>query len=265
MTRGDAKQLTSILFDLVPEDGTPIGNVSLLERFRKVAKRKLSVYISEEGYWEIRNELIARGLLEKGRGRGGSVYRVSRVEPRKERGHPKRIAEADLYSMVSQFVERTWVKDNGISTFVLEKTAAQGKRNTGGKWTRPDLALVSVKSFPYIPGKILEIVTFEVKPENDCRIEGVFETAAHSRFSHKSYLMIYLPRGDPQTKEFERVERECERFGLGLIIFTDPKEWDSYETIQEAERRNPDPADVSRFIATQVSKSAQERVLEMVK
>jgi hypothetical protein len=55
-------------------------------------------------------------------------------------------------------------------------------------WTHP----VALKSFLYIPsGKILELITFEVKPENDYRIEGVFETAAHSRFSHKSYLVIY--------------------------------------------------------------------------
>ena len=97
------------------------------------------------------------------------------------------------------------------------------------------------------------------------RIEGVFETAAHSRFSHKSYLLIYTPSGRPNTKDFDRVERECERFGLGLITFQDPSDWESYETIQEAERRNPDPADVNDFISTQVGKQTQAKILELVK
>jgi len=261
MTPDERRRLSETLFSLVPKDGTSVGNVTLLQRFREAAGRELA----EEDYWEVRNELIAQGLLEKGRGRGGSVYRVQQVEARQVPARKTKIREGDLYSMVGQYIETTWVKDNGITQFVLERTASQGKRKTGGKWTRPDFALIALKSFPYIPGKALELIRFEVKPENDYRIEGVFETAAHSRFSTKSYLLIHLPSGPPNTGEFQRVVRECERFGLGLISFADPKNWNTYETIQEADRRNPDPADVNGFISSQVSKGSQTRVLEMVK
>lgn len=265
MTPDEQKQLSALLFDLVPADGSSVGNVTLIEKLRESAKSKLSFDVTDENYWEVRNALILQGVIEKGRGRGGSVYRVSDVAAKDVKAQKTKIKESDLYSAVGQYIEKTWVKDNSISQFVVEKTASQGKRKTGGRWTRPDFALVALKSFPYIPGKILELITFEVKPADDYRIEGVFETAAQSRFSNKAYLMIYLPSGIPATEDFKRVERECERFGLGLIVFTDPEDWNTYETVQEPERRIPDPADVNSFIATQLSKDNQTRVLEMVK
>ncbi len=264
MTPEEKQRLSEMLLELVPQDGTNKGNVTLLEELREKAKKEVNLDLTDEAYWEIRNELIARGLVDKGRGRGGSVYRVQ-VAAKRPKAIKTKIREAALYAKVGQYIQRAWVKDNGITQFVLERTAAQGKRKTGGKWTRPDFALVALKSFPYIPGKVLELITFEVKPQDDYRIEGVFETAAHSRFSTKSYLLIHSPTGVPNTEEFQRVERECERFGLGLIAFTDPEDWKTYETLQEAERRNPDPADMNSFIASQVSKENQTRVLEMVK
>ncbi|HVN86350.1 MAG TPA: hypothetical protein VMW17_16065 [Candidatus Binatia bacterium] len=161
-----------MLFASLPKEGTSVGNTTLLQKLREAAKQKLDIDLSDDMYWEIRNALVAAGKIAKGRGLGGSAYRV--------------------------------------------QSANQGRKKPGGKWTRPDFALAAVKSFPYIPGKVLELITFEVKPADDYRIEGVFETAAHSRFSHKSCLLIYAPSGKPDTQDSERVEREYERFGLGL-------------------------------------------------
>lgn len=261
----DEAALSKLIFDLVPADGTRIGNVTLLPKFREAAKKKLKINATEEDYWTVRNALIGNGALDKGRGRGGSVYRLTNRQPKPKAKRGKKIREAALYPDVGQYIEKMWVKDNSINQFVLETTASQGKRKTGGKWTQPDLALVAVKSYAFIPGKVLDLVTFEVKPANEYRIEGVFETAAHSRFSHKSYLIIYMPDGDPETDEFDRVLRECERFGLGLVTFTKPDDPSSYETLQEAERRNPDPSDVNGFVSSQISQANQARILEMVK
>ena len=56
----------------------------------------------------------------------------------------------------------------------------------------------------------------------------------------KSYIVIYTPDGNPTTEDFQGVKRECERFGLGLVTFTDGADPSTYETVQEAERRTPD-------------------------
>ena len=69
-------------------------------------------------------------------------------------------------------------------------------------WTQPDLSLVAIHTFTYIPGKTIELITFEVKRAEDFKIEGVFETAANSRATHRSYLMIHTPNGKPDTDKF---------------------------------------------------------------
>lgn len=146
-----------------------------------------------------------------------------------------------------------------------EITASQGKRHTGGKWTRPDIALVSVKTYAYIPGKTIDLITFELKTHTNYGIESVFEAAAHSQFAHRSYLVIYLPEGRPNTEEFDRIEKECKRFGVGLLIFENIKDLESTEILIEADRKSPDPYDTNGFIASQFKKDSQHRILEILK
>jgi hypothetical protein len=57
--------LEKTLLDQVPEVGKAIGNTMLRERLEW----------SEDQYWTVRARLLERGLLEVGRGRGGSVRR----------------------------------------------------------------------------------------------------------------------------------------------------------------------------------------------
>ena len=77
--------------------------------------------------------------------------------------------------------------------------------------------------------------------------------------------LIHTPNGKPDRDEFQRLANECERFRLGLIIFDNPDDWETYETVQEAERRNPNPADVNDFIKDVMHKQSQEGISEMVK
>ncbi len=67
----DQTLLRAALFSEVPDDGTSIGNQSLLERLRITLPE-----LSEEDYRAARDGLIAEGQLAKGRGRGGTVRRV---------------------------------------------------------------------------------------------------------------------------------------------------------------------------------------------
>lgn len=259
MTQDEIKEYGKILLDLIPKDGSTIGNVKLFRKLREKNKRLL-----DSDYWEIRNGLIDQGVISKARGKGGSVFRLQDVEASVETPRAK-AKESNLYQSFNNCIEKFWVGENNIKTFVLEKTATQGKRKTGGKWTRPDFALIAVRTYEYIPGKSLELITFEVKPANDFKIEGVFETAAHSKFAQKSYLAVFCPKGQPYTDEFQRVKEECVRFGIGLIIFGEVNNWETYETIVEAERKNPDPDAVNGFISSQIKRDNQSRILQMVK
>lgn len=70
--------LKETLLDLVPADGSPIGNTAL----RREAEQQLGkqgLMMSEDDYWQAHADLISDGLLLKGQGRGGSV-RLAKVQ-----------------------------------------------------------------------------------------------------------------------------------------------------------------------------------------
>lgn len=243
------------LFAEIPQDGKPIGNVTLLKKSG----------LNEEEYWLVRNKLLEQGKIGKGKGKGGSVYRLKEsVDTRsKKRGPKKRIGENKLYTDFEKWLNDFWAKEANLTWFLVEKTAHQGSKPTGGKWTRPDFAIVAVNTYRYFPGKFLEVISFEVKPSLQDALAGVFECAAHSVYANRSYLAVYVPDElDSKSEEYARVERECERFGLGLVSFSDSTNVESYEVTVDAERRTPDPAEVDKFIASQLKEKTQELVLK---
>jgi len=247
------------LLALIPPDGTRKGNIRLLQESG----------LSDDEYWLLRNKLIEQGKVQKGRGKGGSVYRLAVEESaekvQRKRGRRKNV-ENDLYGDFETWLNEFWAKDVNLTWFRIEKTAHQGSRQTGGKWTRPDFAIVAVNTYRYFPGKFLELISFEVKPNLDDALAGVFECAAHSVYANRSYLAVFLEDDDDaESEDFARIERECERFGLGLITFDDPKNRESYQVIVDASRRTPDPSEVDKFITSQLKERTQELVAKAIK
>lgn len=68
----DLAMLSQALLAAVPADGSSIGNQTLLSRLQSQFAE-----LTDEQFRAARDELIAQGALLKGRGRGGSVSRVS--------------------------------------------------------------------------------------------------------------------------------------------------------------------------------------------
>jgi hypothetical protein len=170
------------LFDLTPEDGKSIGNAALHEKLRSAIPTD---EITQDDYWDLRNSLIADGKLEKGRGHGGSVRRVLAVsEPAPSTpsvAAPAPIispSEASLYKHFQKSVLSGYVPDNDLKPFISEVTALQGRRATGGRWTRPDITLIAIQTFTYVPNKLFEVITFEIKPDIESALDGVFEATA---------------------------------------------------------------------------------------
>jgi hypothetical protein len=249
----------------IPKNGDAVGNKTLLTKWLADVKKQFAVALTEADYWEVRNTLIENGTIATGRGKGGSVYLMNTVNPDTKVEIAAAVPEASLYEPFQKMLNNTWSKTNGYKDFVTEMTAAQGRRDTGGKWTRPDLVLIAVTKFPFIPGKVLDLVTFEIKPANSHGVEGVYETASHSLYAHKSYFALHVPAGTKiDGPVMERLERECKRFKVGLITFTNPEDWATFETIVEAERNNPEPSATSGFIGTQIKQENQNRILELL-
>jgi adenine-specific DNA-methyltransferase len=71
-----SQRVAALLLSLVPADGTSIGNTALRREIEsRLAAEGLA--LREDEYWQAHAMLIARGLLIKGQGRGGSVRRAT--------------------------------------------------------------------------------------------------------------------------------------------------------------------------------------------
>lgn len=72
-------RVADILLSLLPADGTPVGNTALRRQIEaRLATEGLTA--TEDDYWQAQAALLARGVVAKGQGRGGSVRRVPPVD-----------------------------------------------------------------------------------------------------------------------------------------------------------------------------------------
>jgi hypothetical protein len=248
MVSEDLKE--KILRRLGKEPAQFIGNTALI--------RELGLETHSERYWEARDVLLLEGKIEKGRGRGGSIILLQDIAP----APPPPAAESTLYDPIMTYLAKSWFPERGFRPheIILAKTASQGRRQTGGHWTRPDITAITVKSFKFLPGKTLQVFTFEVKPDLLNGVDGIYETAAHAAVSHKSHLVIKLQERDNGRPEFDRITNECGRFGIGLITFVDPAKDDSFETVIEASSHTPDPVHIDDFIERQIAPKDKDQL-----
>lgn len=241
------------LVSLVPEDGSPIGNKRLRSRLGWDSAQ----------YFDVRDPLVQAKILAIGRGRGGSVYRVTPISvvqtpPESAKPAARRYKkEKDLYRPIMEALRDGWSKMLSHQNYLVQITGMKGKKATGGMWTQPDVTVVAVDTYAYVPGKIIEVITYEIKPAGGWSVAGVFEAASHSRFATQTYLLIHAPEGEESIPEgdLERLKLECVRFKIGLGLFRDPPCYDTYDILVEPERRQPDPAEMNRFILQQITDS----------
>ncbi|ROH86908.1 hypothetical protein ED236_04180 [Pseudomethylobacillus aquaticus] len=241
----------------IPDVGA-IGNVSLQKKLK----------LKDDVYWFVRNKLIEEGKLSKAKGKGGSVTKVSQLvegAPLDEEAasNADRIAELDLYEPLHNVIKDQWAKDYQLDSLVGEITGKQGARNTGGKWTRPDITVASYKTYPYVPGKHFEIITFEVKPSDSIDVTAVYEALAHRRAATRAYVIIHVPSNKLNLLEvqIEELSSEAKKFGIGVIQVGDPKDYATWDEIVEPTRHEPDPSRLNDFLATQVSQGFREQII----
>lgn len=259
----------------------PIGN--------KALRDLLGANWSEDLYWAIRNRLVERGVLETGRGRGGSIKKVPPPTPSQlqqeqvtqepgaaaeaavpvvvTQGGPDYTKELELYAPIATVLRNQWSKEQGFDNYLVEVTAKQGSRQTGGKWTRPDITAVGYKTFPYVPGRFLEVITFEVKPTNTTDVAAVYEALAHRRAATRAYVITHMPN-DKRTEFDAVIDAICDeskKFGVGVILADDPANFDTWEVLLEADRYEPDPGRLNEFIAQQTTSELKEQIVRWFK
>lgn len=137
------------LLDHLPSDGSAVGNRTVQRTLRW----------NDSRYWAIRNSLVDKGLILRGRGRGGSVRRteienatdtviipvsvgIDSIPDAAEKIESTVRREIELYEPMAGVIRQDWAHDRRASPLAVEVTAFQGRRATGGTWSRPDIVSI---------------------------------------------------------------------------------------------------------------------------
>ncbi|MGB1285778.1 MAG: hypothetical protein ACPG7F_04525 [Aggregatilineales bacterium] len=271
LTEVQIESYGNILLERVPEDGSSIGNMSLQNILRW----------DDDLYWTIRNALIGKGILIRGRGRGGSVKRV--VEKPKIQDKEDALIEAaenvqklveydveqNLYEPAHNVILHKWMGNQEYTSrfSLVQTTANQGSRQTGGQWSRPDIVAVAYVTYPFVPGFYLDVISFEVKTYKNLNLDGLYEALAHLRFVTHAYVLAHIP--DEHKAENEDVIGEIvnqgKSFGIGVIVAEDINRYETWDTLVEAERQIPDPARLNDFIRYQLNDENKEVIQAWIK
>lgn len=232
---------------------------------------------NESRYWNTHAHLYSIGSIEKGRGYSGTVIAVpskiisnsinakinesSVTQSKIEQLVREAENESKLYEPVKNYLENHWSILRGFNGFVCEITAHQGRRDTGGSWSRPDISFIAFKNYEFMPEKILEVCSFEVKHSNDISVKGVMEALSHREAAHRAYV-IYNTSGREffDYPESKRIEEISSRYGIGVFAAKSIEDSNEWAEIVSASRSNPDPEVVDTFISRTISDSAKTKI-----
>jgi hypothetical protein len=261
LSEEDIKALERELLTKLDAAGGAAGNISLMRELEW----------EEDTYWSVRDRLVDAGQVELGKGKGGSVHRVG-IEPVAPEDEPRQptIAVTDeekLYEPLAKVLREDWVKDNRFRESLVEITAKQGKRDTGGKWSRPDITVVGMTTYVYVPGRHFDVATFEVKPFDGIDVTAVYEALAHRRAATRAYVIFHVPDEQREAVEvlLDQISDEAKRHGIGLIVIGKPDDYESWDERVEAIRIDPAPERLNDFIAVQLSDGAKQEIVQWFK
>lgn len=221
-----------------------------------------------EKYWRVRDALLDEGALVKGRGKGGSVQ-LNRIEVQPVQRMPNgqratsegRGAEAELYEPFAEVLKHEWAAERRFTHVEVQVTAFGGKRSTG-TWTRPDITVVSEKSFSLVPQRQFDVWTFELKPISGLDVKAVFEATSHARRATRSFVALEIPvHVDRRTETIlDRCEEEGARLGIGMITFTEVADFSTWDEKVDAKRMDTDGELLEQFLVEQLSDDSRRRV-----
>jgi hypothetical protein len=148
-------------------------------------------------------------------------------------------------------LKEQWTKDNRYRDHIVEITARQGRKDTGGRWARPDITIVGLSVFTYLPGRYLDASTFEIKAADGTDITCVYEALAHRRGATRSFILLHVPDQAMIQETIDEISAEAKRHGVGVIVAQDPADYATWEDLVEAQRFEPSPERLNDIIASQ--------------
>jgi len=167
------------------------------------------------------------------------------------------------YEACMQAICQQWRRDNyEDSEFHVENTSSRDTKIVG-PWTRPDLTLISHKKFPCTIGEEFDVVTFEVKRPDAANVLAVFEALSHATAATRAYVVFPLSRKrwrKINEEQAQRVEDECSRHGVGLIMVKEPANDPKVDYVIPAAKREIDHQKCSDFLRAVLSDAGKDKI-----
>lgn len=235
-------------------------------------------------YWRVHASLYDEGAIEKGKGYSGTVILVPDADPEgveavkeelkdklsiqtpvsiSEDEEEEILQESQLYEPAQMQLQEHWSIWQNLDQTHVDNIARQGARDTGGSWSRPDLAIIALKTFEYLPDRIMEVHTFEIKASYDVTVKGVMEALAHREVATRAYVIYHTAGRDlADFPEASRIEALANRYGIGVFAAKDIGDFNEWAEVVPAERASPDPDQVETFIKRSLSDEARSKILK---
>ncbi|MDE2976141.1 MAG: hypothetical protein OXU63_01320 [Acidobacteriota bacterium] len=221
------------VYGLVPLDGTKTTQGRIEGEIEKPHRGRVGHYV---------DLLRDNGLVSTGRGRSRSVSRVL----------PEYPTEHSLYPHMREEIRSRWADERPHDYIEADRfcevLSSHGAKR--GRWGAPDITLVGGKTLPFLPGKFLDVVTFEVKPTLD--VTGLYEALSHRTHATHAYLLCHHPasEGEPDPVIVGRISAEAQRTGVGFILARQPNDYATWEEIAPASRWHPEPEMLHEFVVS---------------
>ena len=239
---------------------------------------QLDLESSRDSYRDAEQALVDDKRIERRRGRTGGIYLLPEDDQQRQSNHESATAtaneslrrEQDYYASVLEEIKDHWAEEQGFKAVFGSVTAMQGRRPTGGRWSRPDITLCTVSEWIFSSRPEGEVRTIEVKLFDDkLDIIGVYEALAHKSRSHYSYLMIVdFPEKElnsDQKQDFDKIKVAAASHGIGIITVPKSDDWSTWEFVLEPTRSDADHQEINQFLLDQFPRSEREKFKKKIR
>lgn len=237
--------LMNALMELVPEDGSGMGNIALRQR----VSDKLGRDVDEGEYSEARDALVSKGRLIKGQGRGGSVRRPGTAPVLED------LAEVPTVAIepASKGPRRPKAQA-ALPTPTTEEAPIRSYRHTDRRANNPEVGLVKPENDPDQPKTVW---SFDPHLDPELRFDI-------GRAQVESVIDEALGSEDP--KVLREALLELKRLQAPYLTWTGKAEHTSFEvdTVSLHVHERVDPASILAAVRKGQTATAAQKTAEYV-
>lgn len=254
------KNLSEHILALLPEDGAPVVHRVM----RTMLARRLERQIEPDLYFAAVDQLTKAGYIGRARGRGGSMFLASATDEITACSSPPpgdEWSEARLMAPLKRYLETRFSQSLDLppgSTCIVADTSSKGPKN--GQWARPDYIFVSVMRLQLVPGRQVDVHSFELKAEAGGTVQAVHEALAQTRFTNFGHLVWHVPFGSRAEAKLPEIENHCHTHGIGLLVIRDPNDHRTWETLLDPAPKRTNPPTIDAFLLSRLSPAHQEQL-----